>query len=525
MTEKHSVGPDGILEDGVGYRLADRADLQTYDEAQRQLAAFRMPVLLPASDPDVRLYVACFDGTGNNATRDPEHASNVARVYDELHAQRDARVGAGYMEGIGTQSNPIVRLADGAIGFSYDDKLERMYLQFSRQVFEWKRENPDADIRIAELGFSRGGEEAAGFTRMVAERGVQDPSGAVREHGVIHYTKPPLVELGRVAQVLIEIDPVGTGAPRLHDRRPAPSVIAGVQFVARDEARNLFQSTSIMDPGATADGRFLSVTIAGAHSNLGDTYHHNGLGVLTGNMVTDAVNALSDTPLLAKRALPERAEYYAIHRSQETLPIYRTSVFDAHHERGRVDALAPRGTPGDRFNAEPRDEALASRFEFRPVAIGPLPAETPKLAPPSAPAAPPTATLGDADRALHGQALAGVRRLDTQLGRTSDAASDRVAAALLPVAREAGLRRIDNVVRSDDGRYLFAVEGELTSPTNRWARVDAGVAANTPVETSMQALRTLNAEIERRGNVAIDAPGQSKMHEPPSPPARTIGAL
>ncbi|WP_133499838.1 XVIPCD domain-containing protein [Cognatilysobacter terrigena] len=527
MTEHHKVGQDGILEDGVSFRPATQADIETYRHAEQQLATMRTPRFLPAGDANARLFVACFDGTGNDMRHDPEHATAVARVWQDVEdaRRRDPRIGSGYVEGIGTQSNAVIRLADGAVGFTYDDRIERMYRLLIEKAAQWKAENPNVEIRIADLGFSRGAEEAAAFARVVHERGIQDPRGFRHEGSELHYTAPPLVPPGRVPQALDLIDPVGTGMPRLSDRRPPASVMTGFQIVAADERRNLFQSTSILDPGATADGRFLSVTVAGAHSNAGDSYHHDGLGTLSYNLVVDSLNGLSDTSLAQKRDLPADPGRYVIHRSEEGAFFYRTSVFDRHGERGRVDELAPRGTPGDRFNAEPRDDALAARFEFRPVAIGPVPAALQTKTQADVAPRSETESLRPADATLRAQALDGVHRLDAQFGRTPDAISERVAAALLPVAREAGLERIDRVVRSDDGRYLFAVQGELTSPTNRWARVDAAVAANTPVETSLQALRTLSAELDRRRDTARDTPDRVAPQQAQPAPVRTIGAL
>ncbi|AXK72465.1 DUF2235 domain-containing protein [Lysobacter sp. TY2-98] len=528
MTEHHKVGQDGILEDGVSFRPATQADIETYHRAEQQLASMRTPRFLPTGDANARLFVACFDGTGNDMRHDPEHATAVARVWQGVEdaRRRDPRIGSGYVEGIGTQSNAVIRLADGAVGFTYDDRIERMYRLFTEKAAQWKAENPNVEVRLADLGFSRGAEEAAAFARIVHERGIQDPRGLRQERGELHYTLPPLVPPGRVAQALDLIDPVGTGMPRLSDRRPPASVMTGFQIVAADERRNLFQSTSILDAGASADGRFLSVTVAGAHSNVGDSYHHDGLGTLSYNLVVDSLNGLSDTPLAQKRELPVDPGRYVIHRSEEGAFFYRTSVFDRHGERGRVDELAPRGSPGDRFHAQPRDEALASQFEFRPVAIERVPAQSnaglqagATLQSEAEPA------MRPADAALLAQALDGVHRLDAQFGRTPDAVSERVATALLPVAREAGLERIDRVVRSDDGRHLFAVQGELISPTNRWARVDASIAANTPVETSLQALHTLNIELDRRRALAPETPERTASQQTQTAPLRTIGAF
>lgn len=523
MTENHRIGSDGVLEDGVGTRPATASELAAFHDAEATLSGMQVPRLYRAAAPDERLFVACFDGTWNDMREDPEHVTNVGRMalqLDDVEQASAGRVHAAYVDGIGTDGSRLERIVDGAVGYSYDARLEAMYEQLMLQARRWKQENPDAEIRVVDLGFSRGAEEAAGFARLVQERGIADPTGYRLhrgEDGALHveYTKPPLVPPGAVAQAEALFDPVGTGHPRAHDRRPPPGVLSGFQIVAADERRNLFKSTSVMDPGLSQDGRFLSVTVPGAHSDVGGGYHRNGLSVRSFDLMADYINALSDTPLLQTQPAPLDPRFNVVHRSEQGAFFYRTSAYDAHGERARVEALAPRGTLGDRNNAEPRDEALASRFEFGRVAIG-----IPTASRTTSPERP---VVADADRTLHRQALDAMRGVDASMGRTSDATTERVSAALLPVAREAGLTRIDHVVRSNDGRYLFAVEGELTSPTNRWARIDAAIAAVTPVETSLQALRSLNAEIERRGTHAQESHAVDPLRQDATARVRTMG--
>ena len=80
--EKHKSGKDGLLEDGVSYYPADARQMQTYADASDALARFQAPVLIHADNPHERLFVAAFDGTGNDKDKDPNHATNVARIND-----------------------------------------------------------------------------------------------------------------------------------------------------------------------------------------------------------------------------------------------------------------------------------------------------------------------------------------------------------------------------------------------------------------------------------------------------------
>lgn len=366
--------------DGVRTYPADAADLASYTAASDALSRLSTPTLHDAGSGNDRLFVAAFDGTGNSMYKDaPENRSNVADIYLQLAERQAPGIGYGYVEGVGTQGG-LAGTRDLITGYTYEARLEEMYVQFARTAKDWLDENPDADIRLASIGFSRGAEQAAGFTRLVHERGIQDPEGMVvtrDSKGLIEsvaFTKPPLVEPGSIPQAVGLFDPVGTGEPRDHDRRLPPSVLSGFQISAEDERRNLFQSTRVLDPGVTDDGRFLNVTVGGAHSNIGGSYSLDGLSIRSGNLMADYVNSLSSEALLEKRAEPASPERNVVHRSEEHQFFYRTSVYDKAGTRGTVETLAPPELCRvDCLDAQPRDQAMAARFEFQPVAIAPTP--------------------------------------------------------------------------------------------------------------------------------------------------------
>ena len=398
MDEKHERGKDGILEDGVSHYPADAHDMQTFQDATRDLSQFRTPLLIQTSNQHERLYVAAFDGTGNDVNSDPEHATNVAKIRDQietLNRAGDYSIEVGYVAGPGTQANPIERGRDGARGHTYDERLEDMYKLFIEQVSKWHDEDPDVQIRLANIGFSRGAEQAAGFARLVHERGIQNPDGAIYTRNSqgqitnVEYTKPPLVPAGQVAQAVGLFDPVGTGEPvNEKDRRLPPSVISGFQLIAEDERRGLFRSSRIIDPGMTPDGRFLGVVVAGAHSDVGGSYHRDGLGIRNGNLMIDFLNSLSDKSFLDKTHEPDDPRLNVVHRSEEGMLLYRAwDKDDRLKPEGYVERLVPRDQVAkvpDAYNAEPRDETLNRQFERRPVPIGPVSDALPKQQPPRA---------------------------------------------------------------------------------------------------------------------------------------------
>ncbi|UGB44536.1 DUF2235 domain-containing protein [Frateuria edaphi] len=397
MGDEQILDADGGPKENVTFYVPCDSDMQLYRDASQKLSRFKAPVLLHEVNVHEHLYVAAFDGTGNDKFKDPEHATNVAEIDRQIRALErgsQGRVSSGYLPGPGTQDRWTSRILDGAIGYTHEARVEAMYQQFIWRAWQWLQEDPKAEIRVADVGFSRGAEETASFARLVQERGIQNPSGAVYtydSHGNIthvEYTKPPLVEPGKVAQVVGLFDAVGTGAPvNDYDRRLPPSVISGVQIFSKDEHRGLFKSDHIIDPGLTPDGRFLGVLVPGAHSDVGGGYLRNGLSIRSGNLMVDYLNALSDRPFLEKSPEPIDPRLNVVHRSTEGLWLYR--VWD------KIDRLKPEGyntleaprhhhhghrVMGDPYNAEPRNEALSGEFDFRAVAISPVPGAAPETA-------------------------------------------------------------------------------------------------------------------------------------------------
>ena len=91
------------------------------------------------------------------------------------------------------------------------------------------------------------------------------------------------------------------------------------------------------------------------------------------------------------------------------------------------------------------------------------------------------------DHALYRQALAGVHKLDANLGRTPDRHSDQLAAGLVVAAKREGLTRIDTVVLSEDGSRAFALQGKLDTTLKQIAHVQTAAAVNTPIALSTTA--------------------------------------
>ncbi|MFC4765390.1 phospholipase effector Tle1 domain-containing protein [Dyella koreensis] len=382
---KDYMNVDGLPSDGVGHDVASPEQLAKFDEARETLSRFRTPILVHADNPHERLFIAAFDGTGNDKFADPTHATNVAKISDQIEAAHEAgnkQVYVNYLEGPGTQSNPLMRTWDLATGFSYEDRLEKMYKDLVKQAWEWQQADPHVQIRVHSIGFSRGASQAAGFTQLLHERGIRDiTSRTIDVEGREIYTRhiaPP----GQTLQTVGLFDPVATGEPMNYDRRPAPSVVSGLQLTALDEHRAAFPSDQVMQPGLSEDGRFLNVMVPGAHSDVGGSYHRDGLAARSCNLMIDYCNAMGDKPYLHKYYEPNDPRLNVVHRSWEGMLPYQLDPREAvrGEPSGTNTQLAPmRVTEAGELPHSPSPLApeLAERVYTLPrqgVPIGPVPA-------------------------------------------------------------------------------------------------------------------------------------------------------
>ena len=374
----------GRRDGGIDVELAGEIGRGSYRRAESDLSQLRIPVLVHEDRPHERLYVAAMDGTGNSMVDDnPESWSVVAKLHLQIRGLQDegvTHIATGYVEGTYTQ-NGLLRTPekwwDGRFGHTFDERVETAYLQFCEQAKKWLDEDPDAQIRLAGVGFSRGTEGIAALERMVHERGVRDPQGAKIERDaeglvvrVEYADRPLLVEPGKTPQVALLFDPVSTGVGE-HDRRLPPSTLTTFQITAQHERRDLFPSSEHVPAGFSEDHRNYNAWVAGAHSDIGDTYRRNGLGTESLNLGVAFLNRLSDRPYLERRALPDDPDQYVIHRSDQHMAgLYGTKGFDRDGVRDRETDLAPdklcrRGIVDDCNRKEPIDEALDARFERR----------------------------------------------------------------------------------------------------------------------------------------------------------------
>jgi hypothetical protein len=369
------VAADGGPIDAGGHDYATPFTLARFKDASETLAHFKAPAFLHAGDASDRLFFVAFDGTGNNKFTDPEHATNVAQIHDELEraAKRDPRLFVQYIEGPGTVGTTLERGYDSATGASFEANVESAYKSLVKQANEWRETSPKSHIHVQSIGFSRGASQAAYFTNVLHERGIPDLSSEqVSPDGERTYARH-LVEPGKTPQSVGLFDPVATGHPMKFDRRLPPSVVSGLQITAENELRATFPSDQIIAPGMSEDGRFLNISVPGAHSDVGGGYLRNGLSIRCGNLMRDYCNAFDEEPKLAKQFEPADQRFNVVHRSSEGQTIFRMDPRAGIRGEitGTNEHLAPRMPDGTDAPPHKASEPPVLKTEPRNIVIGP----------------------------------------------------------------------------------------------------------------------------------------------------------
>ena len=325
------MGMDGLPNDDVPHDLATQEHLRSYERAAAQMREFKAPALWTRSDPHSYLLYGLLDGTGNDVFQDPLHATNVAKLRDDVLAMQNSGVRNIYFEyvpGPGTQKNVVENTIDGATGRTSLARAEDMYALLLERAERIHEADPYAKISFHLEGFSRGASTVPLLARMIHERGIPDTRSAVEsidEQGntvrtYTRYLQPP----GDTSMSVGLYDPVPTGyLADFFDRRLPPSVVSGFQINAAHERRGLFPVDRIIPEGLSQDGRFLSVTVAGVHSDIGNSYLRDGLGNRSLNLMTDYRNTLLSEPLFQRVYETTDPRMNVIHHSTEGNLLFR----------------------------------------------------------------------------------------------------------------------------------------------------------------------------------------------------------
>jgi hypothetical protein len=367
----------GKSSSSTGSRPATTEDLKVQMELRRTVGKLEVPLLQRAANESEFLFLAFLDGTGqdagNPALGNPTTIGLLSLEAYALKHDSSLRIGSSYSKGIGTQNSAVGRVLDGMLAYTWADGIKQAYTELSNQAALWIKQVPDAEIRVASVGYSRGAVQSVGLERLIDRFGIshpeelefgRDPTGNL----TVISPLPPLVPPGNVAQASVLLDPVATHMPPGYNARHPGSVISRVVIHAVDEGRRLFPLLTVNDLGITPDRRTLNVGAPGGHSNVGGGSPEPGMEIMTANVAIEVLNRLSDQPLFTKRPMPMDISTVTVHQSGGITAGFGLTM-DADDERNLRERLASCKVVNPCKDSEPMDQALAARFEYRRVPL------------------------------------------------------------------------------------------------------------------------------------------------------------
>ena len=306
-------------DEDIPRRGLNQEDIKLIQESFTLMEGLEVPQLYDANNPNSRIFFALADGTGNDLS-DPEKYTNVANLYEELREsfKNHPRIGFDYVEGVGTQENKLSSIVDSAIAYSFKDRADRLYRNFSEQVASWKRENPDVEVSVVQVGFSRGCGVAAYLNQRIHNEGILNPRKAIVDGKAVDDI---LIEPGKIKQAAVMYDPVLTNMRQdnfslePHDFTLSDSTVSVLQINANDEIRKLFPLTHFIDEGLSINKNCFNCTLPGAHSDIGGSYKEEALSKLSRAMTNSYLDAAIEGESFMKIKMPDNLKEYAVHDS------------------------------------------------------------------------------------------------------------------------------------------------------------------------------------------------------------------
>ena len=236
------------------------ADRDIVNKAVSQLS-FIPSVVNLSNEETIKIYVFAFDGTENdreNFDENVERQTIVGYLSSKLQINGvDVEYAAG--PGVGSK-------LDSAICYTCDKKAHDSLTLLEDKITSDKIKNPNIDIKIVVLGFSRGAAIGRYFMNLISDKWTYDDPTTVRTYGLLFDT----VATSVTNELMLGI---------------APTSDYLVHIIARDERREMFPV--IIDNDLAYEARKLDnlvttprlaqLTLPGVHSDIGASYK-SGVG-------------------------------------------------------------------------------------------------------------------------------------------------------------------------------------------------------------------------------------------------------
>jgi hypothetical protein len=210
--------------------------------------------MMGPANPKMRVLTVHFDGTQNDKDNIP-HGEIPSLVAESHHLMNvNDRLASLYYSGVGTKTNKVNGLLESVTGMGASTRAEKAYRDVCEQVKRWREEDPDCEVHVHVVGFSRGAGTGVHFMNLLHDRGI-------RPHGK---DTPALtgMEPGEVKSSAVLLDAVTTGNLNLKLTLPE-SNLCTLHLTAGGEERLTFPLTTLKDESAKGDVSLV-------------TGHHNG---------------------------------------------------------------------------------------------------------------------------------------------------------------------------------------------------------------------------------------------------------
>lgn len=240
--------------------MSDRITLTEHQtKSLRDLAAGvgygGAPELAGRPNPHLRVFVAAFDGTNNDRDDLPkgECVSLVGEFQRNLKSTETLQ--SRYYEGVGTRTNLLNKGYEDFTGSGSLERAERAYKDFTEQVEKWRTVDPNIQVHVHVMSFSRGGGSALHFLNTVDKYGAEPPktvhsaSGepSASEEAVPHL--PNALQGGNILSSATLIDSVVTGQHDILDLGLPKTTASVLQITADLESRRAFSFSDAHDSG------------------------------------------------------------------------------------------------------------------------------------------------------------------------------------------------------------------------------------------------------------------------------------
>jgi hypothetical protein len=210
----------------------------------------------------------------------------------------------------------------------------------------------------------------------------------------------------------------------------------------------------------------------------------------------------------------ERGAQYVGHKAHQAYDYAQDKTVQGAHVAAHAAAEAAQGISHAAHAAGSAISKEASR-EYDTLTH---PGEWLKDKPAAAPAAP-SPRLDHQDHPDHAMYLLirnGVHQIDAQQGRAPDQRSDNLAGALTIAAKTGGLKRVDEVVLSDDATRAYVAHHAIPRALTNTAHVEVAQAINTPLEKSSEAAHQLNQQQSAQTQAQIQQNQQTQQSNGPT---------